>query len=159
MANNEGKVTKLTDLKQLVNKKKNGFITLEFGDGSLMSVEINGLSKAQFEAVNEKYDEMKESQPEIFIKDGKGGKWVKCSEDSEEYKTWKKKDRAVENMRICELVLMFLAASNTLEGTFEDKVKFLNENFLLGHFYQIIDAGMEISGLKNKESQIDQAKN
>jgi hypothetical protein len=158
---NEEKVTKLTDLKQLVNKKKNGFIELEFGDGSKLKVEINGLSKAQFEAINEKYDDMKESQPETFVKDGRGGgKWIKDSEDSEEYKSWMKKNKAIENLRICEMVLAFLAAASTLEGSLEDKVKFLNENFLLGHFYQIIEAGMEISGLKtNKDQQIEQAKN
>jgi hypothetical protein len=152
----EQKVTVLTDWKQL--KEKNAettVVNLEYPDGSIIGVEIRGLSKAQMNALNEKYEGMREAKPKVFFKETK--KWVAALEDSKEYMDWDRKNKALDNLKACEVLILALVKKP--EGnTLEEQMAFLNEVFKDGQLNTLILEVYKFSG-HDLSDKIEQAKN
>lgn len=150
-------VVKITSWKQLKEKKKTGFVKLEFPNDELIELEIQGLSQSVIDAINDKYDSQKPAQPtkKIANESGTGTKTIQIT-FGPDYDEWQAKIKTLDSLKMAELALAFLVVKP--EGTLEEQIKALREDLLAGHFIQIIKAGYEISGF-NIGEKIEEAKN
>lgn len=156
MAKNE--VEKLTKWEQLKMKskvvRKVTLNDLESEDGELFQMGVQSVSQATLDAINEKYDDMKEPRPTIKM----NGKYVECPEDSREYLEWQKKNKAIDSLRMAELALAFMVDKPS-GNTIEEQIKELKEFIRPGDYIKIIQNGYEACGHTFDQDKIDAAKN
>lgn len=152
---NEKKVVKLTEWGQMKAQKKTGEVIIP-GIETDFSVEIQGMSPATIESINEKYEDMKAQipEPQVFVKELK--KFIKA-ESGPEYEKYQKQIRAIENLRMAELALGFLVIKP--DGTFEEQVKQLKDDLLFAQLPKIVEGGLKLSGIEVDEKEIEDAKN
>lgn len=146
---------------QMKKQKRTGSVVLTFPDGSKLEVELKSLSKAEFDAILEKYDKMRSEHPAPTQKITVNGQ-VRYVPDREgkKYEEYQEKMKAIDKLQMAELALAFMVVKP--EGTFEEQIKELNETLIGGHFGKIIEAGMKISGFGDAvatEEEIDEIKN
>jgi predicted Zn-ribbon and HTH transcriptional regulator len=148
---------KLTKWQQLKMKSKVvRKVDLELADGEIFPIEVQSVSQATLDAIDQKYDDMKNPRPQQFIKEVK--KHVDFPEDSKEYIQWKKEERAIDSLRIAEKALAFLVEKPSGETT-EEQIKELKETIRPGDFIKIVMEGHRACGYEFDEDKINTAKN
>lgn len=162
-----GKVEQLTSWDQWEGMGKSGVIELEFpnpktaGAKDIKQIVVNGLTQEEIEAINTKWDEkkkaLKEPMTSIEIRGG-GRKWIPDKE-SEKYAKYEADIQALEKLRMADLTLAFLPEDLRPPGEFEEKVQKLSKRLLAGHWGQIVNAGLEMSGFKMNNEAVEEAKN
>jgi hypothetical protein len=147
--------TGLTRWEQLKQKSKAvGKVELKFNDGEVFPIEIQSLSQATTDAINEKYDDMKKPQPFVFI----GPKKIEAPKDSPEYIAWDKENKAIDSLKFAEMAIAFMVEKPPGETT-EEQIKELKEVIRPGDFVKIVQAGFKICGYDLDQEKIDLAKN
>jgi hypothetical protein len=139
-------------------KKKNkeiNYYTIDANSEDPIHIGYCILSKAQLDALSEKYESMKKPRPKEFVKGI--NKWMEVSEDDKKYIEWQKETQAIDNLRWAETTIMALI--NKPEGNnLEEQVKFLKEVMGGGHYDKLAleimkssgyDIGKEIENAKN----------
>jgi 5,10-methenyltetrahydromethanopterin hydrogenase len=153
------KVVEITSWEQLAEIPKTCIVEIET-DEKVFKFPVEGLPQETIEEINEKWDakknELKEPKSPVRIKGG-GVNWV-ADPESAEHKEWKKKVRAIENLRTADLTLAFLPEGLRPSGSFEEKVEQLRGKITFGHWGKIVEAGMKASGV-DLSDRMDEAKN
>lgn len=149
---NEEKLTKWQQLK--IKSKVVQSIDLDF-DGEVFPIDVQAVSQATLDAINEKYDDKKTARPRQYI--DKVKKYIDFAEDSQEYLDWQKKDKAIESLRVAELALAFLVEKPD-GNTTEEQILDLRDTLRPGDFIKIIQGGYSACGFDMGEA-IDEAKN
>jgi hypothetical protein len=147
---------KLTRWEQLkIKSRAKGTVQLKFGDcEELFPIEIQSLSQATTDAINEKYDDMKKGRPSVFV----GPKQIPAPESSDEYKAWEKENKAIDSLKFAEMAIAFMVEKPTGDTT-EEQIKELKEFIRPGDFVKIVQAGFKICGYDLDQEKIDTAKN
>jgi hypothetical protein len=150
-------VEKLTKWEQLKMKSKvKSKVDLEFDDGDIISIDIQSLSQATLDAINDKYDDMKEPRP--LVKIPGVNKTMPAPEGSKEFMEWDKSNKAIDSLKVAETAIAFMVEKPT-GNTVEEQIKELKEVVLPGHFIQIVKEGYKICGFKLDDETINTAKN
>lgn len=155
---NKDNVVKVTSWKQLREIGNKGFVYLNTPNG-VFEVEIQSLSRERIDEINNKYDEYKEDEerknapPKYF--DKKTREWVDDTE-SDEYREYSKRLKAIESLRVAELALAFMTIKPDGE-TLEEQIKEMNQ-LGAGHYAKIMEAGLELSGFE-LDKKVEAAKN
>ena len=153
MAKNE--TEKLTRWEQLkIKSRAKGTVQLKFDDGEVFPIEIQSLSQATTDAINEKYDDMKKARPLVYV----GPKQIPAPEHSDEYKAWEKENKAIDSLRFAEMAIAFMV-EKPIGDTTEEQIKELKEVIRPGDFVKIVQAGFKICGYDLDEEKINAAKN
>jgi len=141
MAKNE--TEKLTKWQQLkIKSRAKGTVELKFKDGEeLFPIEIQSISQATTDAINEKYDDMKKPRPVVF----NGPKSIPAPEGSKEYIAWEKENKAIDSLRFAEMAIAFMVEKPDGD-TIEEQIKELKEVIRPGDFVKIVQAGFKICG-------------
>lgn len=150
-------IVKITDWKQVrVKNQETKVVPLEYPDGSIFGAEINSLSKATQNALNDKYDGMKKAKPDkVFDKDLK--KWVNAPEGSQQYIEWENYNKAIDNLKAAETII--LALVNKPDGdTLEEQVEFLQGTLKSGQFDNLLLEILKYSGY-DFNNGVEDAKN
>jgi hypothetical protein len=146
---------KLTRWEQLKQKSKAvGKVELKFDDGETFPIEIQSLSQATTDAINEKYDDMKKPQPFVFI----GPKKIVAPEDSPEHMAWKKENAIIDSLKFAEMAIAFMVEKPP-GNTVEEQIKELKEVIRPGDFVKIVQSGFKICGYELTDEKINEAKN
>jgi hypothetical protein len=149
---NEEKLTKWEQLK--MKSKVVRKIDLDF-EGETFPIEVQSVSQATLDAINEKYDDMRKPRPQQFIREAK--KYIDFPEDSKEYLDWQKEQKAVESLRMAELALAFLVEKPT-GNTTEEQIKELKEVLRPGDFIKVVQEGYAACGF-DLDKAIEDGKN
>jgi hypothetical protein len=149
---NEEKLTKWEQLK--MKSKVVRTIDLDF-EGETFPIEVQSVSQATLDAINEKYDDMRKPRPQQFIREAK--KYIDFPEDSKEYLDWQKEQKAVESLRMAELALAFLVEKPT-GNTTEEQIKELKEVLRPGDFIKVVQEGYAACGF-DLDKAIEDGKN
>lgn len=149
---NEEKLTKWEQLK--IKSKVVRKIDLDF-EGETFPIEVQSVSQATLDAINEKYDDMRKPRPQQFIREAK--KYIDFPEDSKEYLDWQKEQKAVESLRMAELALAFLVEKPT-GNTTEEQIKELKEVLRPGDFIKVVQEGYAACGF-DLDKAIEDGKN
>jgi len=153
MAKNE--TEKLTKWQQFkIKSRAKGIVELKFKDGELFPIEIQSISQATTDAINEKYDDMKKARPFTF----NGPKKILAPEDSPEYMAWEKENKAIDSLRFAEMAIAFMVEKPDGD-TIEEQIKELKDVVRPGDFVKIVQSGFKICGYDLDEEKINQAKN
>jgi hypothetical protein len=148
---NETGLTRWEQLK--IKSKATGTVNLKFGEGDIFPVEIQSISKATTDAINEKYDDMKKARPFVFV----GPKQILAPENSPEYIAWKKENDAIDSVKFAEMAIAFMIEKPPGDTT-EAQIKELLEVIRPGDFATIVTAGFKICGF-DLDGAIEQGKN
>jgi len=153
---NEQKLTKWEQLK--IKSRVIRSVELENlfnDDGTPFVIEVQSVSQATLDAINEKYDDMKIPRPQAWIKEAR--KYVDYPEDSKQYLEWQKKNKEIESMRMAELALAFLVEKPSGDTT-EEQIKELKNVLRPGDFIKIIQEGYAACGF-DLDKAIEEGKN
>lgn len=149
---NEEKLTKWEQLK--MKSKVVRTVDLDFG-GELFQIQVQSVSQATLDAINEKYDDMKEPRPKEYIKELR--KYVDYPEDSKQYLEWQKKNKEIESMRMAELALAFLVEKPS-GNTTQEQIMELKNVLRPGDFIKVIQEGYAACGF-DLDKAIEDGKN
>lgn len=149
---NEEKLTKWEQLK--MKSKVVRMVDLDFG-GELFQIQVQSVSQATLDAINEKYDDMKEPRPKEYIKELR--KYVDYPEDSKQYLEWQKKNKEIESMRMAELALAFLVEKPS-GNTTQEQIMELKNVLRPGDFIKVIQEGYAACGF-DLDKAIEDGKN
>jgi hypothetical protein len=152
----KSEVEKLTKWEQLKMKSKaKSAVDLEFKDGDVITIDIQSLSQATLDAINDKYDDMKEPRPNVKIPGA--NRTIPAPEGSREFMEWDRANKAIENLKIAETAIAFMVEKPT-GNTTEEQIKELKEVILPGHFLKIVQEGYKLCGFDMGEA-IENGKN
>lgn len=150
---NDEKLTKWEQLK--MKSKVVRAVDLDF-EGDIFKVDIQSVSQASLDAINEKYDDMKKPRPQEFIKELK--KYIDYPEDSQQYLDWQKRNKAIESLRMAELALAFLVEKPTGETT-DEQIRELKDVLRPGDFIKVVQEGYKACGFDFDDEKVNAAKN
>lgn len=155
---------------ELMEQPRFGYVDLVFGKGEnkrVVQFKLQGVSENVLSEIEEKYDALRPAQPvyndpnlnKTIIIDDEVYETLTSPQLRKDYEKYKKKLADVTKSKLAEMVYEFLVPEMRPKGdSREEQIKQIRDGFLIGHFYEIIKVGYEISGMR-KDEKVEEAKN
>lgn len=149
-------VSKFSQKVKKISRK--GTVDFVTDEGEVISFEVQSFGRKTFDALNDKYEELKPKVPTKKLPSKNGVKIINDDQNPD----YLKKLGDVMSRRMVEIALISLSPEERPDGGVEEQLDALEGVDLAGFVPKIVQKGLELSGLiesqDDYEEEVDEAK-